>query len=109
MVVHLLLMVNTKVVKEYVFNTVSLDSDEESETDENEIIVRILKSNESPNIYEKTNSSLVKNGGYDSPTPVDPFARSLNSGDHPLYRKRPTIQKCVFNFLIFHSFNITHP
>jgi hypothetical protein len=102
-------MVNTKVVKEYVFNNVSLDSNEESETDEEEIIARILKSNESPNIYEKTNSSLVKNGGYDSPTLVDPFARSLNPDDHHLYRKRPTIKKCVFNFLIFHSFNITHP
>jgi len=113
LLLHLVLLVNINEFEEYVLYSFYLDSDEETETDDDEIITQILRSNESSIDYEQVNSSLFNNRNntaisygtndkYSLPTSLDPFTQSLNPNDRHRYRKRPSIQKYVFHFLIKH-------
>jgi hypothetical protein len=107
--IHLILLVNIKLFKKYVLNSIYLYSEEETDTDDDDIIAQILRSNESLSRYEQMNSyffdnrnstavSYQTNDIYNSSTQLDPFARSLNPSDRHHYEKQPTIQKYAFYF-----------
>jgi len=105
--IHPILLVNIKVFKKDVLNSIYLYSEEETDTDDNEIVALILRSNESLSHDEQMDSSFFdnrhsttvsyqKNDIYSSSSPFDPFARSLNASDLHHYGKQSAIKKYVF-------------
>jgi len=89
-------LVNRKIFKGNVLNNIFLlDSEEETESDDQETDAQRLRSDKSG--YDLMNSyssnSYKTSNGYKSPTPVDPFARSLNTNGHHHYRKLSPAKK----------------
>ena len=96
-------------LKNYPFNIIHLDSGEEIYTGDDDIIDRIFGSNEVQSGSKRTNQSTsnTRNSaaadGHNSPTSLDPFARSKKPSNHHHYRHRTDANKCVLHFLIKHS------
>jgi hypothetical protein len=94
-------------------NSIALDSDEETETEDNKDNDRIQRSNKNGSAYERAYPFFVNHRNttslsygiideYHSSTVLDPFARSGNPMDHHHYRQRPDIDKYVLNLLTKH-------
>ncbi len=88
-------------------NSIALDSDEETETEDNKDKDQIQRSNKNDSAHERTYPFFVNNRNTTSLSHgiiivLDPFARSGNPMEHHHYRKRPEIDKYVWNLLTKH-------